>query len=51
VPYSVEVGKQGARVLEIAAEAGGKALINPLVAGVDAVADIGQLIGELIPVW
>jgi hypothetical protein len=46
---TVKAGAAGAKVAEIAAEAGAKALINPLVAGVDAVADIGQFIGELLP--
>ncbi len=45
----IDAGKAGLDVAKLAGRVSAEAMINPMVAAVDAVGDIGQFIGELIP--
>jgi cell fate (sporulation/competence/biofilm development) regulator YmcA (YheA/YmcA/DUF963 family) len=45
----IAAGKAGLEASKLAAKTAGKALINPLVAGLDAVADLAQLGAEWLP--
>jgi hypothetical protein len=46
---AIAVNKAGLEASKLATKTAGKALINPLVAGIDAVADLAQLGAEYIP--